>query len=92
MNLIVGSAIIYIVQLVDDMICTKVLIEKVSCIRLVGLLWVLYNCNMYYVCVSYACLGCTYRDTEWTKTYISPCFDCLCSCYIDPVQNTKVND
>ena len=37
---IVGSIIVYVVQLVDGMICTNVLIEKVSCMCLIGFLWV----------------------------------------------------
>ena len=35
---IVGSIIVYIMQLVDDMICANVLIEKVSCMYLIGFL------------------------------------------------------
>ena len=70
----------------------RVLIEKVLCMYLVGLLWVLYYCTMYYVCAFYTCLGYTYRETKQTKTYIVTCFDCVCSCYIDPVQRTKVTN
>ena len=46
MKPIIGSAIIYVVQLVDDMISTNILIEKVSCMCLVGLIVSLYYCTM----------------------------------------------
>ena len=52
MKPIVGSAIVYMVQLVDDMICTKVRIKKISYICLVGLIVSLYYCTMY------MCWGC----------------------------------
>ena len=38
MKPIAGNAIVYIVQLVDDMIYTNILIEKVLCMCLVGIL------------------------------------------------------
>ena len=58
MNTIIGSAIIYVVQLVDNMIFTKVLIEKVSCIYLVGLLWILYYYTIYYIlCLYFLCIS-----------------------------------
>ena len=47
---ILDSTIVYVVQLVDNMMYTNTLIEKVSCICLVGL----FNCEfvlLYYVCV-----------------------------------------
>ena len=34
---------------------------------------------------------CIYREREWSKTYIVTCLDYLYSCYIDPMQKTKVN-
>ena len=61
MQPIVGSLIIYVVQLADDITCTKVLIEKVSCMCLFGLIVSLYYCTM---CVCWGCLGCTYRETR----------------------------
>ena len=59
---------------------------------LVRLLWVCTTvlCTMYVLLMHVG--DSTYRATEWTKIYIVPCLDCLCSCYIDPVQRTKVND
>ena len=58
---------------------------------LVGLLWV-YTIVLYTMYVLLIYIGdSTYRVTQWTKTYIVPCLDCLCSCYIDPVQRTRVN-
>ena len=61
---IVSSIIIYIVQLVNIMICTSILIEKVLCMCLVGLIVNLYYYNM---CVCWGCLGCTYRETRMNQ-------------------------
>ena len=74
------------------MICQRVLNVRVLCMYLVGLMWVLYYCTMYYMCVLLLYVGDSiYRVTEQTKTYIIPCLDCLCSFYINPVQRTEVN-
>ena len=54
MKTIVGSIIVYVVQLVDDVICIDVLIEKVSCMYLVGLIVSLYYCTM---CMCWGCWG-----------------------------------
>ena len=60
---------------------------------LVGLLWVLYYCTMYYVYVFIMHVrDCTYKETEWTKTYIVTYLDCVYNCYKDLVEKTKVND
>ena len=75
----------------QHMLCF-VLIEKMLCMCLVGLLWVLYYCTMYYMCaLPIHVRDSTYREIEQTKIYIAPCIDCDYF-YIDPVQRAKVND
>ena len=61
MKPILGSTIVYIVQLVDNMIYTNVLIEKMLCMCLVGLIVSLYYCT---ICMCWGCLRCTYRETK----------------------------
>ena len=46
MKAVVGSTIVYMVRLVDEMIYTNVLNEKVLCMFLVGLIVSLYYCTM----------------------------------------------
>ena len=73
MKPIVGSIIVYIVQLLDDMICTNILIEKVSCMCLVGLIVIfvlLYY--MYMLGMSGIVL---IGKQKWTKTYTITCLD-----------------
>ena len=93
-NPIVGQYVLYIAQTAyatHVMICKRVLIEKLLCMHLVGLLWVctIIICTMYVLPIHVG--GSTYRVTECTKIYTLPCFDCLDSCCINSVQRTKVD-
>ena len=73
------------------MIFQRVLNVKVLYICLVGLLCIC-TIVLYTVYVLLMYVGdSTYRVTEQTKTYCT-LFDCLCNCYIDPVQRTKMKD
>ena len=60
MNLIVGYCALYVAQMVYTAyvtICTRVQIEKVLCMYLVGILWVCTIVLLYYVlCVCASCI------------------------------------
>ena len=92
-NLIVGQCALYVVQNDICNICYD-LSKSTECECAMHVLsWfivILYYCTMYYV-YTRDVRDSTYRVIEWTKIYHT-LFDCLCSCYIDPVQRTKVND
>ena len=68
MKPIVGSAIVYVVQLVDDMICINVLIEKVSCMCLIGLIVSLCYCTMCVLGILGIVLNGDNRQQDMAKT------------------------
>ena len=93
MKLIVGQYALYIAQMpyaAQVIIFTKRTDwEDAMYVIIMG--FVLF----YYVpCVCFLCMlgNGTYREIERIKIWIVPCFNCLCSCYIDPVKRTKVTD
>ena len=87
MKLIIGSKIVYVVQLIDDMIFTNILIEKVLCMCLVGLIVSLYYNTM---CLCQGYLGYNYKANRMDQKQIAKPY--LIACIVatfDPVQRTK---
>ena len=75
-NPIVGQCALYVVQMVFTAHVMRVLIEKVLCMCLVGLLWVLYYYTIYYVCVLFMHVrDSTYRVMD--QNIYCTLFDCL---------------